>query len=108
MASSTDIDPADLVTRIRDGRAPVIVDTRSGAEYAAGHVPGAVHVPFWAMPWRGREVAARKEDEVVVYCGHGPRAMMAASALRRLGFTNVRLLRGHWASWRGERVRGKG
>jgi rhodanese-related sulfurtransferase len=106
--SAHDIDPSDLAARIREGRAPVVVDARSGVEYAAGHVPGAVHVPFWAMPWRGREVPARKEDEVVVYCGHGPRAMMAASALRRLGFTNVRLLRGHWGGWRGERVRGKG
>jgi rhodanese-related sulfurtransferase len=104
----SDIDPSDLATRIRDGRAPVIVDTRSGLEYATGHVPGAMHVPFWTMPWRGSEVPAERDDEVVVYCGHGPRAMMAASVLRRLGFTNVRLLRGHWAGWTGERVKGKG
>jgi rhodanese-related sulfurtransferase len=98
--SSSDIDPADLSERIREGRAPVVIDTRSGAEYAAGHVPGAVHIPFWSMPWRARDVPAQKDDEIVVYCGHGPRAMMAAAALRRHGFARVRLLRGHWATWR--------
>jgi rhodanese-related sulfurtransferase len=97
---SADIDPAELARRIEEGRAPAIVDVRSGVEYRAGHVPGAVHIPFWSAPWRGREVPAQPDDEVVVYCGHGPRAMMAAAALRRLGFTNVRLLRGHWAKWK--------
>jgi rhodanese-related sulfurtransferase len=94
------IDPADLARRIREGRAPVVIDTRSGREYASGHVPGAVHIPFWSMPWRAQDVPARKDDEIVVYCGHGPRALMAAAALRRQGFSRVRLLRGQWAKWK--------
>jgi rhodanese-related sulfurtransferase len=104
----SDISPADLARRIREGRAPVVIDTRSGMEYAAGHVPGAVHIPFWALPWRARAVPAQKDDEVVLYCGHGPRAMMAAASLRQQGFRRVRLLRGHWAGWKRERVKGKG
>lgn len=102
--SADDIDPSELRQRIGAGSPPVVVDTRSGLEYAAGHVTGAVHVPFWAMPWRGGELRAGKEDEIVVYCGHGPRAMMAAAALRRQGFTRVRLLRGHWARWKNPHV----
>lgn len=106
--NADDIEPIDLARRIEEGRAPVVIDARSGFEFAAGHVPGAVHVPFWSAPWRGRDVPAGGEDEVVVYCGHGPRAMMAAAALRRQGFSRVRLLRGHWAGWREERLKVKG
>jgi rhodanese-related sulfurtransferase len=36
---------------------------------------------------------------LVVYCGHGPRAYMAGSALRRLGFTQITYLAGHMTRW---------
>jgi rhodanese-related sulfurtransferase len=105
---SDDIDPAELARRIDEGRAPIVIDTRSTLEFNAGHVPGAVHVPFWSVPWRGGQVAAKPGDEVVVYCGHGPRAMMAALALKRFGFQRIRLLRGHWAGWRKARLKVEG
>lgn len=108
MMSSDDIDPLELASRIDAGLAPVVIDTRSHFEFDAGHVPGAVHVPFWSMPWRGGQLPARPDDEVVVYCGHGPRAMMAAMTLKRLGFGRIRLLRGHWAGWRKARLKVEG
>jgi rhodanese-related sulfurtransferase len=37
---------------------------------------------------------------VVVYCGHGPRAIVAAQALRRQGYTRVSFLEGHFSQWR--------
>jgi rhodanese-related sulfurtransferase len=77
----------------------VVIDVRSAAEYARGHVPGAAHVPFWRA---GRAIAALElsaDAEVVLYCGHGPRARIAAAALRRRGLRRVSLLDGHWAGW---------
>ena len=35
--------------QIAAGTAPVIVDVRSAAEYDDGHVPGAIHLPFWQV-----------------------------------------------------------
>jgi rhodanese-related sulfurtransferase len=102
------IEPDELARRIAAGTAPLILDVRSRVEYHAGHVPGARHLPFWTLPWRGDELRGERNRDVVVYCGHGPRAMMAAAWLRQKGFTNVRLLSGHWTGWRGERVTGKG
>ena len=40
------------------------------------------------------------DETLVVYCGHGPRAWIAARALRRRGFADVRYLKGHMAAWR--------
>ena len=89
-----------LLRRIESGAAPVILDVRSRAEFARGHVPGARHVPFWRVSRRIDAVVARRDAEVVVYCGHGPRAILAGRALRRKGFAHVTYLDGHFSQWR--------
>src|SRR3990170_1212287 len=96
--------------QIVDGTAPVIVDVRSTAEYRAGHVPGAIHLPFWqvglslsrrsAQHEGGQKLASVRHAPVVVYCGHGPRAYIAGAGLRRRGFSNIAYLAGHMKKWR--------
>ena len=95
----TRIDAATLAARIASGTAPVILDVRSTWEFARGHVPGAIHVPFWRVHAHLHRIPARPDDEIVVYCGHGPRAAWAEAALRRRGFRRVLDLAGHWAGW---------
>lgn len=95
-----EVTPEQLLAHLDRPTVPVIVDVRSGVEFRAGHVPGAVHMPFWSTIFRAGQLGARKRDPVVVYCGHGPRARMAAAALRLRGFRDVRLLGGHWSQWR--------
>jgi len=77
----------------------VVIDVRSAAEYRRGHLPGAVHLPFWAAAFRRLPVVHPKTP-VLVYCGHGPRARMASAALRARGLESICLLDGHYASWR--------
>jgi len=90
----------ELAARIVAGTAPVILDVRSAREFADGHVPGAVRIPFWLVSWRTSRIPAAKDDELVVYCGHGPRALIAGRALARRGFTRVVYLDGHFSTWR--------
>lgn len=89
-----------LLARIESGLAPVILDVRSRAEFVNGHVPGARHIPFWRISRRIGDLAVPVDADVVVYCGHGPRAMMAGRALRRQGFTRITYLEGHFSTWR--------
>jgi rhodanese-related sulfurtransferase len=89
-----------LLTRIESGAAPMILDVRSRAEFAKGHVPGARHIPFWRISRQIGEVAIPRDSELVVYCGHGPRAVLAGRALRRRGFTRITYLEGHFSTWR--------
>ena len=90
---------AELEARIEAGHPPAILDVRSTREFADGHIPGATHVPFWDVV-AGAIVASTPDQEIVVYCGHGPRAYLAGSALRRRGFKSVAYLTGHMKNWR--------
>ncbi len=94
------ITPDALMQQIEAGVAPAIVDVRSANEYEDGHVPGAIHLPFWQVGRKWQKLASMRELPVVVYCGHGPRAYMAGAALKRRGFSHVVYLAGHMKKWR--------
>ena len=60
----------------------VVLDVRRLDEWRAGHLAGAVHVPFWEVETRAAEVPA---GEVWVHCASGLRASIGASILDRAG-----------------------
>ena len=88
----------DLLARIDAGVAPLVVDVRTRREFASGHVPGAINVPLTSLALGAK--VPRGDAPVVVYCGHGPRARMAASLMRRAGCRQIQFLEGHMAGWR--------
>lgn len=91
---------SQLLAAIDAGRAPTILDVRSRWEFTRGHVPGALHVPFWLMPSRASGLSVSKDRRVVVYCGHGPRAWFARAVLQLYGYQDVALLKGHMSKWK--------
>lgn len=66
------------------------VDVRQDGEYAGGHISGALHIELGALPARAADVP----NGAVIGCGHGERAMTAASVLQRHGITDVAVLDG--------------
>ena len=66
---------AELLSEIRAGSPPTIVDVRSRREFEESHVPGAVHIPFYAI-LGGVDLpeGSGADESIVVYCEHGPRA----------------------------------
>lgn len=96
--------PAALFELIEAGKAPRILDVRSDVEFARGRVPGAIHIPFQQVRQRVHEIPGSPRDELLVYCGHGPRAWIAGAALRGLGFEHVSYLKGHMSAWRRDRL----
>jgi rhodanese-related sulfurtransferase len=60
----------ELLEKIKNGSAPTIVDVRSGGEYQAGHVPGAINIPFWSAFTSDELDAVDKSKKVVLYCEH--------------------------------------
>jgi hydroxyacylglutathione hydrolase len=85
---------AELVAH-PEGR--TIVDVRDDAEWGAGHIPGAVHVPLTRLMHRLDEL--RGVGPIVVHCQAGLRSAIAASVLRAAGITRVSSLEGGYPAW---------
>lgn len=93
-----EITPAEVQDLLRTGGAQV-VDVREDREWAAGHVAGAVHMGKGVIE---RDIEAAVPDPatpLVLYCGGGFRSALAADALQRMGYTNVRSMVGGWRGW---------
>lgn len=91
-----------LMRAMEQGTAPHIVDVRTAKEYAAGHVPGAIHIPYHQLWQRHAELAAGKADLIIVYCSHGPRAAMAKLQMWAVGYEKVVHLQGQMSGWKRE------
>ena len=65
-----------------------VVDVRTPEEFASGHVPGAINIPYDQLPRRATEIGP-PSTKVVLYCRTGRRSGMAADALPRAGFSNL-------------------
>jgi hydroxyacylglutathione hydrolase len=72
-----------------------VLDVRQDAEYAAGHLPGAAHVELGTLTDR----PALPAGPLAVICGHGERAMTAASLLARRGRHEVTVVDGGTSAW---------
>lgn len=92
--------PLELLNRIKSNKPPVIIDVRTGFEFKAGHIPGAIHAPTWKILLRLARIPFDKSTELVVTCEHGPRAQLAKVLLGTLGYGNITLLSGHMSAWR--------
>lgn len=86
-----------------------IIDVREPAEFATGHVPGAVNIPRGVLEFEVdghpavngiRDAAlSHRERVLVVYCRSGGRSALAAEALQRLGFAQPLSLQGGFIQW---------
>lgn len=92
--------PQELLKRIKSKNSPEIIDVRSGFEFKAGHIPGAIHAPTWKILLLLARLPSDKNAELVVTCEHGPRAQVAKGLLEVRGYRNVKLLSGHMFAWR--------
>jgi rhodanese-related sulfurtransferase len=66
----------------------LLVDVRSPAEFASGHIDGARNVPVGEIAQRVSELGAT-DRPVIVYCASGTRSAMAKRTLTRAGFARV-------------------
>jgi rhodanese-related sulfurtransferase len=95
----TECTVADVKSRLDAGDRFVLVDVREESEYAAGRLPGAVHIGKGVIE---RDIEAKVPDPgtpVVLYCGGGFRSALAADALQKMGYTNVVSMDGGWSGW---------
>ncbi len=90
--------PAVDAAAVPDGA--YLLDVREPDEWAAGHAPGAHHLPMMEVPARMAEIPS--DTEVVVVCRSGGRSGQVVSYLMGNGWENVRNLDGGMRSWAAE------
>jgi uncharacterized membrane protein YdjX (TVP38/TMEM64 family)/rhodanese-related sulfurtransferase len=78
-----------------------VIDVRGPDEFGGplGHIAGAQNMPLAELAGRLVEIAAARDETVVVVCRTDKRSAKAAALLRAAGFRDVRVLRGGMEQW---------
>ena len=76
--------------------ASTVIDVRQHNEYVSGHLPSAINIELGLVVDAAIDIPA---GPVTVMCGHGERAMSAASILTARGHRNVSVLAGGPEDW---------
>ena len=98
------IEPKAIVERLAWGdRSLVLLDVRTPAEYAEGHIPGAINIPHTEVASRIGELSDARGRDLVVYCRSGVRTEQALAALRGAGFSRLFHLNGDYTRWSEEK-----
>ncbi len=85
----------------------IVIDVREPAEFADGHVPGAINIPRGLLEFRiGRiepfedlSAAEQRAQPIVLYCRSGGRSALAAATLGEMGFADVKSIQGGYKAW---------
>ncbi len=78
---------------------PLLIDVREDDEWRAGHAASAEHLGKGVIERDICERVPNKSEKLVLYCGGGFRSALAADALQRMGYTEVRSLVGGYKAW---------
>jgi rhodanese-related sulfurtransferase len=89
----------DTKKRLDAGEKIILVDTREDAEWARGHIPGAIHLGKGIIERDIEKTVPDKDTAIVLYCGGGFRSALAADNLQKMGYRNVISMDGGWRGW---------
>lgn len=96
-----EVDAGTAKKRLDEGA--VALDVREADEIERGCIPRAVHIPRGILEYTCVQHPATQDPAtpIVVYCGAGGRAALAARTLRTLGYRNVASIAGGFGAWVG-------
>lgn len=98
------IDMAGYLAAVKNPNGALLLDVREPAEFAAGHVPGAVNIPRGLLEFQIYKVMGypNKVDTsrtIYVQCQTGGRATLATADLKKIGFINPVAVVMNWPDW---------
>ena len=89
----------DVKIRMDEGEKLLLIDVREESEFAAGHIPGAIHLSKGVIERDIESVVPDINKEILLYCGGGFRSALSAENLQRMGYKNVVSVDGGWRAW---------
>lgn len=91
--------PTELAALLKTSPPPHLLDVREPEEHEFVALPGSTLIPLGQLFTHAAEIAAWKDEEIVVYCHHGIRSLHAIRQLQELGFTKLSNLSGGIDGW---------
>jgi len=86
----------------------LLIDVREPGEYKPGFIPGSVNIPRGLLEFKiGKDqfwedqflYPPLKDEPMVLICKKGHRSVLAVDAVKKMGFTNVKVLKGGFKKW---------
>jgi len=74
---------------LQKGERVVLLDVREKEEIALGYIKGSIFIPRALLQENAEALLPEKDVPVVVYCAAGVRSLLAAKALKEMGYTQV-------------------
>lgn len=98
-AAGASLSPADFAAaaKLPD---TVLLDVRTPAEFAEGHLPGAVNIDIEGADFGQQIMALDQSRNYAVYCRSGNRSKAATTAMQQVGFTRLFDLSGGITAWK--------
>lgn len=98
----------DLNALIESGEEYMLIDIRQPGEFASGNIPGSVNIArgelifkignenFWMEQYM---YPPTTDQEIIIYCKAGDRGILETLELKKIGYTNVKNLKGGYTAF---------
>ncbi|HEX5023069.1 MAG TPA: molybdopterin-synthase adenylyltransferase MoeB [Candidatus Binatia bacterium] len=83
-----------------NGKSPVLLDVRESDEWRQGHLEGALPLPRGFLEIKVETAVPNKDTPIIAYCAGGVRSLLAAKAMKEMGYQNVSSMAGGYAAWK--------
>lgn len=94
-----EISPQDAREAVASGEA-IMIDVREESDWREGHAQGAKHLSRAIIELEIEEEIPDTSQPIICYCGGGSRSALVTESLQKMGYTNVRSMRGGFRDWK--------
>lgn len=93
------LEPEAFQQAISEGKEHIVLDVRTEAEYASGHLPNAINISYLAYDFWDRIEQLDPNAQYYVYCRSGRRSVRTCTLMKNGGFKNIFNLDGGLNAW---------
>ena len=83
-----------------NGNSPIVLDVRESDEWRQGHLEGALPLPRGFLEIKVESAIPNKDAPIIAYCAGGVRSLLAAKAMKEMGYRNVSSMAGGYTAWK--------
>lgn len=89
----------DEFDKMRKEKNTLVLDVRTPLEFAAGHIPGATNIDWYASDFADKVSKLDKSKTYLVHCASGGRSAKACAKLKQFNFKECHNLVGGFKAW---------